>query len=405
MDSIYHTGGRRWPTHLLTFLVVVLVVLAGVILPFFPFNRTKDRVDWQRVSANARDTPTVLPVTQRPSIDISVADAQWLSRQMRPEDARKLNVSRVLHLMHVHGKDYRLEISGNTTVRSMLDILTDEQLGRLVLGAPPMILTDTGVRYVSIVPSRRLLTSSGSGESHRDQFLASMAELGVPLCQAIVMNEGRFSLRDVLSDSLAQFNLEQDELEWTAFAYAAYLPPQTRWVNRYGEEYSFDDLVARLLVQSLEKSTCCGMHVVFALTAVLQADSGANHLLSERIRRQVDQMLHKWIDLIIHTQLPDGGWPASWWDLAAAREATDGSSLLATSHIAEWLYMLPSDCEIPSNTSRKATGYLLSRLKLASKKEMWQQFCPYSHSCHVLRCLAHSSEAQACPSCESHFTK
>jgi hypothetical protein len=232
-----------------------------------------------------------------------------------------------------------------------------------------------------------------------------MAELGVPLCQRIVTNEGIFSLRDVVRDSLAQFNLEQDELEWTAFAYAAYLPPQGHWVNRYGEACSFDDVAAQLLVQPLTKSSCCGMHVVFALTEILYADSGAEHILSEQMRRQVDQMLHKWLSQIISTQLPDGSWTAHWWDLAAAHEAmaSGGISypvhprLLATSHIAEWLFMLPSSFQVPSNTSLKATGYLLSRLKMASKKEMWQEFCPYSHACHALRCLADSTGAKETP--------
>jgi hypothetical protein len=397
---------RHRPQALLVAVLVTALLLCITIQIVSFSSATHVCPDWKIVSANAKSSPITFETVTRTSIRMSSDDERWLHTLLRPKSYDGLDVSMMLHLMHFHGKDFGLS-RRDVKLRdsnSMLEVLTNEQRAQQIFGAPPMIRTDFGVRYLPIRPSDRLLSDSQSGESHRDQFLASMADLGVSLDQTIVMQHGTFSLRDVLSDSLAQFHLDQDELQWSAFAYAAYLPPQARWLNRYGEEYTFEDIARRLLSAPLSGSSCCGTHILFALTEVFQADSNY-HFLSSEVRSRIDERLQLWLKAAIADQLSDGSWMATWWQPISSKDSESkgnfssaaGSRLLPTSHLAEWLFMLPQNFDVPPSTSRNATAFLLDRVRIATEEDMWNQVCPYTHSCHVLALFNSLREEEELP--------
>lgn len=74
-------------------------------------------------------------------------------------------------------------------------------------------------------------TADGQLSEHRDQMLSSLAELGVPLSASIGAGTKVYKVRDLLCTSMNEFHLKQREIEWTAVAYAHYLPPQSHWKN------------------------------------------------------------------------------------------------------------------------------------------------------------------------------
>jgi hypothetical protein len=156
----------------------------------------------------------------------------------------KMTPSLCLHLLHLYGLEETFPYSDVESGTKLLDMLTNDRIGQPFFGVAPLIRTRSGIRFQG-EPGLR------ASESHRDQCLASFGELGLPLSYPLLVDGQNHTLRDVLCDSVANFHLKQAELNWTALAYILYLPPSRKWVNRYGEQYSFDDVVRNLLHRPL----------------------------------------------------------------------------------------------------------------------------------------------------------
>src|SRR5207248_548404 len=139
-----------------------------------------------------------------------------------------------------------------------------------------IVQTRTGARYLDG-------TSAGAlRENHRDVFLATFAEAGVPLSTLLNTNlRSSVSLADVLRDSQANFDLAQPEIEWSAIAYALYSPNQAGWRDRDGNVFTFDQLARELLRRDLAKSSCSGAHLLLAMTYLVRVNDDAKCLSSD----------------------------------------------------------------------------------------------------------------------------
>src|SRR6185437_11410072 len=161
---------------------------------------------------------------------------------------------------------------------------------------PFAIPVRTGVRFPTVPADHRLATAGD--ESHRDQGLACLAQLGLPLSHPLQVDGLPYALKDVLQDSLANFDMHQKELEWTGMAYALYLPPLRQWRNRFGQSFSFDDLTEELLGRSLLHSPCGGSHRLILLTTLHRLDK-QHPILSAKVRIELDQFLKKAVEQAI----------------------------------------------------------------------------------------------------------
>jgi hypothetical protein len=356
--------------------------------------------DFGSVASKASNRPIVLPQVVVPA-EQSLANHFDAAGKMRRVSAGQLELSLTLHLMRLHGKDFEIPLAGTTPNRSVIEILCDEELGERAFGSSPIMVTDWGVRYEEADSFGRKRSAWRSAEGHRDQALAVMAEMGVPLSQPIVTKiGGQFTVRDVLRDSLAQFHLDQKEIAWTAFAYCLYLPPETEWTNRHGEHYSLEDVANAVLSRPLANESCSGMHIVAALRAMSIVASNTNIVTADTERR-INARLDDYLSLAIKTQTADGSWNREWWDnelahtnrLYRTNAADDELRIIATSHLLEWLHSTPEG--VPAMTKLRASHWLLLRVQGASDEEMIDQYCGYSHACAVLRDMNSSDESPA----------
>src|SRR5262249_33876457 len=128
--------------------------------------------------------------------------------------------------------------------------------------------TRTGIRYRSLAMSAQLTGL----ENHRDVCLATFAELDLPLTTEFKYDGSAYSLRDLLRDSLANFHLQQEELAWTAIAYTAYLGPKQSWKNRFGEHFTWSDLAESLIKTKVQRTACCGTHLLYAAVLIRRLD-------------------------------------------------------------------------------------------------------------------------------------
>ena len=126
------------------------------------------------------------------------------------------------------------------------------------------------------------------------------------LDESVSIDSLHYTVRDLLNDSIANFDLDQPEIEWTAVAYASYLAPVTRvWRNRFGAEFSFDDLTASLMHRDLSKRSCAGLHI-FNSMAVISQVNDAYGVLSPYIRDQLSRRLTLLVEGASQTQLSEG---------------------------------------------------------------------------------------------------
>ena len=301
-----------------------------------------------------------------------------------------MSPSLCIHLMKLHGKTAQLRVihGDQSSVVDLQSVLLDEELSRKHFGQPAFVKTRHGIRFPTV--SGKM--AAASDESHRDQCLATLGEWQVPASFRLVVEGETFSVADVLADSIANFSLDQDELEWTAMAYAFYVAPKRTWSNRYGRQFSFDDLADEMMERPLSEASCGGTHRYFSLTVLLRTDSHSP-IFSDAVRTRVRGYLQKVIRRAVATQKPDGSWIYGWNDGLFDANDRDGASvrdsinnrLLVTGHLAEWMLYLPLEFEVPDEVRHRATRWLAMRVSQASADDVWRELCPYTHAvCAIL---------------------
>jgi hypothetical protein len=370
------------------------IVFVGVIFLLFwiygkQWRSSLNRFDQEAI---ARDKPVDIGPRTRFVMSLSLGERRWLFEQVQPQTTGKMGAAYCYHILRLHGPKATFNHGIFKTGRDLLSLLTDAEAGRSYYGSPTIIATRSGLRF----PTKRGVGNVAS-EFHRDQCLATLAEIGIPLSFPVVVGGDRFCVKDVLQDSTENFHLRQEELAWTALAYTRYLPPKREWQNRFGERFSFHDLALALLERPLSQESCSGTHLLMALTVLLRADTQMG-ILSSEARVRVRQWLQRCLRTAIRTQMNDGTWRSDWhrtlltdplpWNYRKGDD--DVTILLITGHLSEWMLYLPEDLEVPDDVFNRAGSWLLTQLKKASPKEQEKFVCPYSHAAYVLRNISFS---------------
>jgi hypothetical protein len=210
----------------------------------------------------------------------------------------------------------------------------------------------------------------------------------------MLASDGRFALADLLRDSVENFHLQQQELPWTAVAYAVYLAPQRKWTNRYGESFTMDDMTNALMAVPLHRATCAGAHQLSALTAIMLADAFLP-CLSAGVREALTDYLQQRVRDLVASQHKDGYWTVHWPAGANPQPGstrnyapdTQQTRLLATGHLLESLELLPSRLRPPSDVYRRAARWLCTALGQTEPITTLEGFCPCTHALCAIRGL------------------
>jgi hypothetical protein len=304
------------------------------------------------------------------------------------------SISGVLHALRLFGPKattYDRQLKQDVP---LLDCILQSDRGAESFGGGPVLIdTREGVRCRIVVP--RNAGWQRERQAHEDQLLATLAELGVPLGQVVTTTGGERNVRDILNDTLAKFNPEQREIEWSALALALYLPPQRSWRDKFGTEYSLDYLAEKLMNRLLwEGLPCGGTHGLYTLAILARVDEGSP-VLSSAIRAKVQEHLRQRVSEVVRTQAPDGSWLPEWYLGRRAEsvrpDAAPGSDwgrVLATGHHVEWLILLPAEWQPPRECLLRAARWLEVRLAADPNDVVVDHYCPYSHAAKVLSTLA-----------------
>src|SRR5262249_41994153 len=149
------------------------------------------------------------------------------------ERPRSRTLSNMLHVLRLYGPHHGEIMPPAAHAEPWLEVLLDHDRSRARFqGQATLIDTRDGIRC------REVERDAGRGQperqSHPDQLLAVLGELGVPLDRPVSTAGGARTVAALLADSLANFDLDKREPEWTALAYALYLPPRKQWTDKFG---------------------------------------------------------------------------------------------------------------------------------------------------------------------------
>jgi hypothetical protein len=315
----------------------------------------------------------------------------------RLDPGRVDSVSLALHALRLFGP--AAECQGEQGREALLDVVLEHERGLAHFGGMPTLIdTGYGVRCRTAHPRnvRRQLWREG----HPNQFLAVLGEVGVPLNRPLSTGNGRRVVRHLLEDALATFDLEHGQFEWSALAFALYLPPRSSWEDKYGNRYTFDDLARELMRRPFSpESPCAATHQLYSLTALLRADEKAP-VLSGPVRGQLREYLRQAAEQVCRAQAADGNWGPHWYEPQGRPErppqgaAENAAAVLATGHHVEWLTRLPPEMVPSQERLARAVRWLHVRLLSDPAPVLGEHYCPYSHAARVLMDLVLAPSAR-----------
>jgi hypothetical protein len=306
-----------------------------------------------------------------------------LLKSVEPKESG-MSASDCLHVLATHGLNAAFQSQKLSSSQSVLQLFCDDVWSTEYFGSPLWFKTRYGIRPSSY------RAAGASRESHYDQTIASMAKLGLSLDTPIGLQGRSYSLRDVMRDSIASFDLKQAEIEWTSIAYALYLPPASSWVNKFGAECTFDQLAHELLQRNPARSSCAGGHLLEALITLVDVEKEFPHIISGESKRLIEERLSHLVKRATANRLEDGSWNVDWSNEPTNKPSYGPlpSRLLATSHTLHWLIHVPARDRPQAEFVTTSARWIKRHLQVADRGLIESHFCPCTHGVSVLAELA-----------------
>jgi hypothetical protein len=241
-------------------------------------------------------------------------------------------------------------------------------------------------------PIAVLEPGSKEGQGHPDQWLGYLSQTGMGLDEPIVAGGRKYNIGDLLNQ--AKWDIYQGmEATWTLMAFSVYLPIDASWVNKRGEEWNVERVVAMEAATlgppepgnfNAGDSACGGSHRLFGLAVMV------NKYLRET-GKQPDELSGGWKHANIKLQdakqiarrfqQPDGTFSAHYF----ARPGTTASvsdRIGTTGHTFEMVATCMSQKELMQPWMRKAADQLCTLLE--QTREIQLEVGGLYHACHGL---------------------
>jgi hypothetical protein len=195
------------------------------------------------------------------------------------------------------------------------------------------------------------------GQGHQDQFIAEMAQWGMPADRNFLVLGKEYQFRDFVRHAQMRTSLKgNQELSWAILIIAQYLGTEVSWTNERGERLHFDDVVRYELDQPIDDAACGGTHRLFGLTWAYHLHrqrGGAKAGVWDDVARKIDdyrQRARKY-------QNADGSFSSRY--LAGPGSTRDVQQRIGTTgHGLEWLALALSDDELRQPWVQDAAGAL-----------------------------------------------
>jgi hypothetical protein len=222
-------------------------------------------------------------------------------------------------------------------------------------------------------------------EGHDGQFLAAMAECGVPANAIVRTSRGERTIQEWLdSDCTRRAVLEEPEFLATPFA-IYYRGHVSRVIGFRGY---CDDILDRLINSDTGSTgTCSGTHRLYSIAVLLNVNQSVPILTSaseEKGRRHL-QRLGSQLHAIQHK---DGAWRMDWADDRPFTAPQDtiirwGGDVQITAHHLEWIAVNPFET-MDDTTVLRALRFLDRCIGEASDRDISRDYCGYTHALRAM---------------------
>jgi hypothetical protein len=218
-----------------------------------------------------------------------------------------------------------------------------------------------------------------AGQGHEDQWLGYLSQIGLDPNQPIVVKGQTFKFADLISQ--AQWDIYPGmEATWTLMGTSSYLPLDSRWTAKDGQEWTIERIVEQEAGEDLNESACGGTHRMYGLAlAMNQYLSQGNKpqggwLVAEKKIQQAVADAHKY-------QQPDGLYTTSYFSRSGA--SPDIAVQMSTSgHVFEFLSMAMTDEELKQPWMTKAANALCELFE--ETRDMSVECASLYHAVHGL---------------------
>jgi hypothetical protein len=302
-------------------------------------------------------------------------------------------VSCLIHELKLWGKDADFSASAlgrSVTGLSIVETLLSDPLCRTNAspnGAAYLLDSPYGIRVVELGTSDSV---ANRGEAHFGQLLKALAEGRVPSTCAVTTSSGRTgTIEDLFQDATLRFSPSR-ELEFIACAIAYWLPDgQRTWIDEFGNQHSFDNLMRYLLAIPYGKGSCAGCHVPYAIATILaRNDHAAIASLAPNTRTDAVDFLRRLSRHLERCQSPSGAWDKTWGTESITFASGDAAldRITVTGHHLEWMAIAPPNTLPPDNVIVRAVASLRSDVTDVIKipGRSYKTLLP---TCHAARAL------------------
>jgi len=319
----------------------------------------------------------VAPLYDRSDL-IGDSDLTAVLKQVRPKFPReKLKPNHVEHALRIWGVGAKFQDPS---------VLSGEELKEFLLNHGKYLSSWTpDMTPLLIDEPEGVAVRWGSEECasvHHDHLLACLSEAGISLNEPVHTPGQTRTMNDLLQLSLRDLQLDERETEWSALAYALWLPPRNAWRNREGRHLCFDLLAERLIRGKQTTGVCLGTHRIYTLVVLLRLDE-EHQVLSETTRTAIREHLLKVREELLGSQYPDGHWESNWPTGSAADLSKSHDELykqvIGTGHHLEWLALAPREFQLPDDRLSKAIQWVTKTTIEQPQEKLLERYTFFSH--------------------------
>jgi hypothetical protein len=202
-------------------------------------------------------------------------------------------------------------------------------------------------------------TTDYAFEGHPNQFLAILSISGLPQSHKLKADRRTITIGEMVKHAKANVNSEE-EVTWTLWALSHYLGSDARWVNKFGQQWSIEQLVRLQTQEQPFNAACGGSHGLFALTYARNVYLRKNRTL-RGAWLAADQKIQRYIAEAKSLQNVDGTFSTEYFQGRGASSDFE-KRLNTTGHTLEFLMIALPQNRMKEAWVRKAVTAMTSEL-------------------------------------------
>ena len=204
--------------------------------------------------------------------------------------------------------------------------------------------------------------STKVGQGHRDQWLAVVAQAGVPLDATWNVGEHAFTVDDWVRQAELDVPLNYEaEFSWTLIPLSFYRGTDHQFTGRDGDRYSTELLLESEILRDLSASVCGGTHRLIGIAYALRNRIAEGKPIAG-VWGKAKSHLESAIELARVNQNPDGSYSTSYMHRTGWCHDL-GEMLGTTGHVLEFLAVAADRSTLESEWVRRSATQLCDVLQ------------------------------------------